>query len=72
MEEEWTGGGGERQVEYRESCGRYLVFRPWALWASACSSKLRAPSRLAGTAEGVGAEGVQMMHPSLWPHLDRD
>lgn len=31
-----------------------------------------APSRLAGTAEGVGIEGVQMMHPSLWPHLDWD
>lgn len=27
---------------------------------------------LVGAAEGVGWEGVQRMHPTLWPHSDLD
>lgn len=74
-EEEWRGGGGERQVECRESCGRYLVLP--ALGSVGIGLQLQGPAE--GTLQAGGhsqagggvTEEVQTMHPSLWPHSDQ-
>lgn len=49
-EEEWRGGGGERQVECRESCGRYLVLP--ALGSVGIGLQLQGPAE--GTLQAGG------------------